>query len=421
MSVRRNKSTPRSAKNPPPRRRFRWSHIASFAVGIVCAGVALQLASQTASGRLHLGLGLIEAKAHAKPDAPWGKLEYTTFHLERPDEQQVVNGPSAPPARWLFDNMAEADVQKFLSAPDLTSEQVRHLLDKSHWTRAGNGWQIMPPDDVVVSLSLTARERIYAVLRQNPANQLYFFPLCVAAAKFEQWMDDSGLPEDLQTLIRKLAYPRGQSLCLSDFAVIEAHCTPAQKKLLAKAVSRNPALLMKLRITADSDLDALVRYWGRAGRMKAMKPLLESLAHNPDGGTLNVSAFLPEFARMRLYTYPDPESDPVALREDCFWTALNFFNEEPDNRYLVNGTQRSAIKENYTEVKTNWAFGDLIVLLEGGKEAKHVCIYIADDVVFTKNGADIWAPWTLMKMPDMMTRYTSDQAMQLVVLRRKGT
>ena len=423
MAIRRTKPTPRSAKNPPPPRRFRASHAAAFLLGVLCAAAIVYFAAGTGYGRGHWGAGLIQAKAQAKaqPEAPWGQIEYTPFHLERPDEQQLVNGPGAPAIRWLFDNTSEADLQRFLSAPDLTAEQVRSLLDRSRWTRVGTGWQIVPLDEVVVGLSLPARERIYAVLRRNPANQLYFFPLCVGAAAFEQWMDDSGLPEDIQTLIRKLAYPRGQSLCLSDFSAIEARCTPEQKRLLAKAVSRNPALLMKLRITPDSDLDALGRYWGRAGRLKAMKPLLESLSHVPGGGLLNVSYFFPEFARMRLYTYPDPETDPVAMREDCFWTALNFFNEEPDNRYLVNGTQRSAIKDNYTEVKTNWAFGDMIVLLEGGKEAKHVCIYVADDVVFTKNGTDIWAPWTLMKMSDMMTRYTSDQPMQLVVLRRKGT
>ena len=49
---------------------------------------------------------------------------------------------------------------------------------------------------------------------------------------------------------------------------------------------------------------------------------------------------------------------------------------------------RSAMKSDYTEVKTNWAFGDILVLLEDGKEAKHMCVYVADDEAAVREHAE---------------------------------
>jgi hypothetical protein len=353
-------------------------------------------------------------------EAPWGQIEYTSFNLERPDEERLLAQP-LPPTQWLFDGYTETALEKFLSGPDLTREQARELTNKTRWMAAGNGWRVMPTVDVLLDLSPPARQRIYGVLQRNPRNVNYYLPVYVATARFEQWLDETGLPEDKQELIRKLAYPRGEAMCLSDFQAVQARCTPEQAKLFGQAVTRETTLLMKLRVTPDSDLEALERYWGRGGRMKAMGPLLRSLAHVPGGATVSVSFFFPEFARMRLYTCPDPETDPTALRQDCFWTSMNFMKEEPDNRYLVAGSARHGLMDDFTEVKNNWAFGDLVVLTGEAGKPVHMCVYVADNVVFTKNGADPHRPWVLMKLPEMLLRYNAQTTVKLLVLRRNGT
>jgi hypothetical protein len=60
------------------------------------------------------------------------------------------------------------------------------------------------------------------------------------------------------------------------------------------------------------------------------------------------------------------------------------------------------------------------LLLENRKPA-HACVYIADDVVFTKNGVNYHQPWVLMKLNDLLPRYASDRPMSIVVLRRRST
>jgi len=155
--------------------------------------------------------------------------------------------------------------------------------------------------------------------------------------------------------------------------------------------------------------------------MKAMQPLLDSVAHLPGGSSISVSYFFPEFARMRLYTYPDLESDPTAVRQDCFWTAMNFMNEHPVTNFMDAAILRKTLSTDFVPVQTNRAFGDLILLLAHGKTAVHMCVYVADEVVFTKNGSHPLEPWLLMKLSDMLPHYTNDTPAQVVAMRRKDT
>jgi hypothetical protein len=103
---------------------------------------------------------------------------------------------------------------------------------------------------------------------------------------------------------------------------------------------------------------------------------------------------------------------------DCFWTALNFFND-PSEVQLSNITSSvEFLFRDYTSMRGAPRYGDVLLFLENEKPT-HACVYIADDVVFTKNGANYHQPWTLMRMRDMMPRYASEQFMAAVVLRSK--
>ena len=48
--------------------------------------------------------------------------------------------------------------------------------------------------------------------------------------------------------------------------------------------------------------------------------------------------------------------------------------------------------------------GDILCFLDGG-EGLHTCVYIADDIVLTKNGDSILAPWVLMQVTDVEAIY----------------
>jgi hypothetical protein len=64
-------------------------------------------------------------------------------------------------------------------------------------------------------------------------------------------------------------------------------------------------------------------------------------------------------------------------------------------------------------------YGDLIFLLNKRGDAIHSAVYLADDIVFTKNGNNSAQPWMLMHLKDLVAEYTTDGAPDVVVYRNK--
>jgi hypothetical protein len=138
----------------------------------------------------------------------------------------------------------------------------------------------------------------------------------------------------------------------------------------------------------------------------------------PEGATINVSHLLPPFARLRLYTYPNP-ADPNILREDCFWSSMNFFNHSPDNGFFDPDYTRKVLASDYSRVRDgSRQLGDMLMLRSKEGMALHMCVYIADDAVFTKNGANIQQPWVLMKLSEMLSSYEKDKPYEIFTYRR---
>lgn len=139
----------------------------------------------------------------------------------------------------------------------------------------------------------------------------------------------------------------------------------------------------------------------------------------PEGATINLSYFLPPFARLRLYTYPNPR-DTNVVHEDCFWSAMNFFNATPDDRFFDPEDIQKVLRSDYARVPDGTKrFGDVLLLLGKNNQALHMCVYLADDVEFTKNGANMQQPWVLMKLPEMLGEYQTEKPFEIITYRRK--
>jgi len=182
-----------------------------------------------------------------------------------------------------------------------------------------------------------------------------------------------------------------------------------------------PTYILRLRVNPDSDVDGLVRYWGKGGREKAIAPLLNSLARVPGGATINIAYLLPPFAQLRLYTFPYTSKDPTAARQDCFYTSLNFFNESPDTNFFNKTYTEQVLRSEYSLISRKPSLGDVVLVAQGSGEVIHACVYIADDFVFSKNGVAPEQPWVLMRMGDMLARcYPTDGSAHLTFLRRRS-
>src|ERR1035441_8364045 len=111
--------------------------------------------------------------------------------------------------------------------------------------------------------------------------------------------------------------------------------TLERRLTMTASLARQPAVLARLCIRPNTDLDQVAAYWGHSPNVRFVdiRPMLEALKKLPKGGTISLAFLLPPFARERLFTYPLPPApgEPVP---DCHWTTLNFWNAKPDDRLL---------------------------------------------------------------------------------------
>jgi hypothetical protein len=372
--------------------------------------------------------GSVLARSHQEPQSAISPTRIPACGILEPMEIPLVNPEGSIPdeperlrqSKWTFENFTEAGLAKFFCGCDLSMVQRRLLLDRSCWTVASNSIAVSPSEQLVWSLSPTARAKIYSVLGKSTANYSQNLPFRFPLEGFDLKFANSGIPASDVARIRHLTYTNAGYICFSDLQLLQGLISHDDFKDLAATLYAVPTYLLRVRVTPESNIDALIKYWGRGGREKLVAPLISSLARLPNGGPINLSYFLPPFARLRLYTFPDALGDPTAARQDCFFTAMNFFNDMPDTNFFSAEYSRKVLDSQYFPIKDEPLYGDVVAIFDDAGEAIHTCVYLADDFVFTKNGVNHAQPWVIMRLPDMLMIYAGpNKSTQMIFLRRK--
>jgi hypothetical protein len=359
------------------------------------------------------------AQAHNTPK-PWGNLESLKIPLADSEEFFLDRQERLRPARWFFEGLSEHQLAELFDSCGLTPQQSIELTKSV--SQQSNGCFVLPTTNVIRSLSSSARQQIYQVLKNSSTNYAQCYPFRFPRNDFASKFADTGLSAQTLELLRSLTYTNSRTLCLADLQILPELLTPAEFNQVIDAIYRWPSYFLHLRVYPDSDVEPLVRYWGAGGMERRIRPLLESLAKipNTNGTSINITALLPSFARARLNTFPDSWAEEQVSREDCFWTSLNFFNEQPDMRFLDSSYVKKVLQAEYVTIGDKPRYGDLATLVNKSGDGLHICVYIAEDFVFTKNGMNELSPWMLMKISDMMLAFPSEQPQRLVFLRRKA-
>jgi hypothetical protein len=356
----------------------------------------------------------------AASKGPWGILEYEKIPLANSSRFFADSSQRLQTPRWIFEGFTPTQLRELFAACSFNAEQKSFFLDTNHWVTLTNGLAISPPDALIQKLSQPTRQLIYPVLARDPANYAQSRPYRMPLRGLDERFAESGLNAARIELIRSQTYTNGGSLCVCADRPFSSMFDTNELQRVMRALYTTPTWLVRLRLERDTDIEALVRYWGVGGRETSIRSILASLARNRGGDSINIASLLPPFPRLRLYTYPDPYTDAAIMQEDGIYTALNFFSEQPDPQYLDRDKARSELERDYDSVRSASMLGDIIMLVNAAGEAVHVCVYVADGIVFTKTGANALQPWVLMKLPDMLTFFPSDTPQRLVVYRRKA-
>lgn len=417
--IRKKQAQGRAADKPPATLwravGFNLSNVAFLLLGMALMAL---IASTTPAFRWWNGRGASATANGAR--GPWGELEYTRFALREPPDYLPDSARRLETPPWFFEHHNRESLRELFGELSLAANLKAQLLDTNRWQAAPGGMLVRPTREVVLGLGRETRQRLYSMLHASPQNPMHHDPFRFRVDGFDDWFAHSDLPASKVDLLRNLTFTNsGGAVCLADLGVLQGEMTPAEFRKLFEVLYSEPSFLMHLRVRPDSDVDGLIRYWGRGGRERVIAPLLKSLARSAQGGSIDVALLLPPFAQQRLNTFNSTNASAPAVHQDCFWTALNFFNEQPDPRLGDFSHALAQLNENYAPTREPRRFGDLLLLIEDTGRTVHACVFIADDVVFTKNGADYLQPWILMKIPDMLARYATDRSMQLITLRPK--
>jgi hypothetical protein len=429
----RPKEMAKAAKSPPPERegfsvRFNLPGLAIFSMAlIVAAGGLAFLLTQSLVVKAN---GKATSVTHAAESDPvpatppaWGELVTYDIEIENPEEYMATDYDTNRAPMWVFDQPGMAEAKETLRSCGLSPAQVEQALSPSLVTVTATNIIVKPESELVFALPAEVRGKLYALLARNPANLYMFFPACFPANSFDLTMRDTALSPEVVAMVKRLLYRRGEAQYFSDFeAVMQRVPASEERLLLLKALTRQPGVLARMRIRPTTDVDKVLGYWTQAPgvRSKDLRPLLESLKRLPDGGTVSLVYFLPPFARERLYTYPlPPRAGEPAM--DCHWSSLNFFNEQPEARFGDPGYAGAFLSKNYYPVQKPSVYGDVIVLTDAKNNGVHSAVYIADDIVFTKNGNNHLQPWMLMRLNKLVAKYASKGAVHTTVYRHRDS
>ena len=260
---------------------------------------------------------------------------------------------------------------------------------------------------MLLGLTPASRKTIYLALAEFEQNLSQYEPFRWRASDVDGWFEAAGLADETIALVKQLSYMRGSAVLFADPEVVLATLrTPDQRRRLVKTLSRQSTLLVKLRVRPDSDVDALTAYWG-GRRAKDVRALLQSLTHVQGGYSIDVVHLLPRLVRQRLYTYPVQARDGIDESFDCHWTSMNFDNDPPDGRMADPAYVLDVLKRDYVSVTAPYRIGDVLFFAVGGQDGIHSAVYIADDIVFTKNGSTAVSPWLFMKLDRLVSYYES--------------
>ena len=352
---------------------------------------------------------------------PWGNLVERNIQLERPVEflTDEVNHPQ--PEAWTFNSLSLDAVKTLLATNGLNAAQVATVCAPGNIHEQKSGTVLTPSADFLLSLDAATRGKLYAALASRNINIYFGYPFIFPGESIESiYADARQNPNDV-ALLKRLVYHNVNAWQLSDYQFLVCQIPTIERRVaMAKALSRQSAVFAGLRITPDTDIDKLASYWGNIPnvRITDIRPLMEALKALPEGGDLRLYYLMPKFARDRLYTFPLPQQagDPVM---DCHWTTFNFSSDTPDNRFNDPDYTVQYINKNYYQISAPSKYGDILLLLNDKKEIKHSALFLADDLVFTKNGNNYRQAWMLMHIPDLLATYPATPTMRPVYMRLK--
>ncbi|MCX6888927.1 MAG: hypothetical protein NTU71_05780 [Verrucomicrobia bacterium] len=336
---------------------------------------------------------------------PWGQLESRTVYLEPPESLLAVVAKPSTVTRWTFEQATAHAVRETLVKAKVPEAVIERLFSPVRFVASGNSIVLQPEVEDLAALSQESRSALYLELAKHAANEYQRDPVFILGGDVDDWMQGASLTPPQQALFRRLLWKRGGATVFSDVqALLGLAKTPDEVNAVFRSVTRVRSLLVELKLPLAGDRKAFIDYWAGGQADSSRSAFIAAITQRRAPQTVDITHFLPSLIRQRVYTFPEMDLGLKGRFPDCHWTSLNFFNATPKDVYLDTKFAAEHLLKDYAVVDAPYQFGDVLCFLDDG-EGLHTCVQIADDIVLTKNGDSILAPWTLMLLKDVDAIY----------------
>jgi hypothetical protein len=364
--------------------------------------------------------GQNNAVLHCQP-GPWGHISYTYLYLSPPDSILDEFPMPAPQPRWCFVDRNADWLKVFFASLGYDAPTVARLVNDPRSTADEEGViTLFPSEADVLSLTDANRATLYRELAKYSQNPYFHDPICVPDGDVDSWLRDSDIPKAVMDLIRKLIYRDGEGYYFSDLRLILKYTqSDTEARHWVKALTRVRSVVALLQVDKTDDLAQLRRYWSADFHRTDSLPFLEGAELVPGGSTIDLVHLLPPIPRRLAYSYTSPDIERTGQTPNCHWTSLNFFNYTRQNILLDLKLASSHVLDNYEKVSPPYAFGDVLFFLTLAGNAFHSCVFLADNLVFTKNGENQIMPWLVTRLDDVKQLYGREPNYIIQGFRRK--
>ncbi len=338
---------------------------------------------------------------------PWGEVYYTPFSIAAPEELLPLRKLEEAGTRWVFPHAHYSDVERLLESTGMPANLSAELMAPDVLVQNPEGMEMVPSAKTLLALPAGPRKKLYQALLRYPENrgQITFIHNHTLGDRF----GGAHNGEHTLMLFKQLCCEHGDYLVFSGLSVVLAQLpTYEEKRDFMRGLTSQRTLTMRIRIKPGEDVSALANYWGKGIKGTDVRTILESLAEAPNGGTLGVITLLPPLPASQMFFYPMPDNPlngPAPVR-DCHWTSFNFFNDVADQLMSDPAHFMQKLKEDYIPAAGDPRYGDIAFFSKPSGGVVHSAVYLADDILFTKNGATFTYPWMLETMSDLLKQYS---------------
>ncbi len=359
-------------------------------------------------------------KLVVRSSGPWGVIESYPVTLE-PLASHLWEALYNETSHWNFGKTDQSAARSLLVELGLSEESLALVDRDGIWKPSPSGLDLEINDAIIESLTPENRSAMARWFRLN--NDPYFSKTVInlEGGDFSAF-EDGKISEATLDLLKKMVFKRRNVLSLMDrpYILRQIGDDEEEKERFLRAVFATKGLIVSLVLDDGTDLESVVDYWSAGGWNKEIESTLRGVVSTSGVDRIDLVQILPPVPRRYLYGFTNLRDIFPNNTPDCFWASVQFLHRKASPRLLDSLSCHQHLEGEFEPFEGELRFGDLICMFnESDGSFLHSYVHIADDIVFTKNGASFARPFVLTRKSDMFSVYLDETTFYERSYRRK--